>query len=122
MIEPTHARERLRIARAALDACLLPRDARRALERAAATPLPILCLDCHGPCFARLAAAIHDLSGRDRLVSIDLRTAPEAMLAGLIRAGTAPRATLAIDGIERLDREAQAALVRTAFASEVGTE
>lgn len=113
MSEPTHPHRPGHSPRGALDDWFLPPEAARTLERVARTNLPVLCLDCHGPAFARVAAAIHDSSRRDRLILVDLRSARDAMLAGLIRATTSPRATIAIDGIELLDREAQAALLRS---------
>jgi signal transduction histidine kinase len=91
----------------------LPPTAIRTLARVARTRAPILCLGCYGPAFARVAAAIHGASQRDRLILVDLRSARDAMLTGLIRASTSPRATIAIDGVDLLDRETQATLVRT---------
>ncbi|MFM8410634.1 MAG: histidine kinase dimerization/phospho-acceptor domain-containing protein [Alphaproteobacteria bacterium] len=91
---------------------LVPPAAARTIARVAGTALPILCLDCFGPAFERLAAAIHGASRRDRLVRVDLHEAREGLLAGLIRAATSPRCTLSIDGIDRLDDDAQGALLR----------
>ncbi|HZR80575.1 MAG TPA: hypothetical protein VFD92_05705 [Candidatus Binatia bacterium] len=91
----------------------LPPTAAATLARVARTRAPILCLACYGPAFARVAAAIHGESQRDRLILVDLRSARDAILTGLIRATTSPRATIAIDGVELLDRDTQAALVRT---------
>lgn len=91
---------------------LLPPAAARAIGRVASSTLPVLCLDSFGPAFERMAAAIHAESRRDRLVHVDLRASRDGLLAALIRAATSPRCTLAIDGIERLDDDAQAALLR----------
>src|SRR5262249_17100238 len=83
-------------------------------------PVPILCLRCYGPAFTRLARAIHIESGAERLVPIDLRAARGAADAALLRAvGGSLRdrpdspfwTTVAIDGIERLDRDSQASLL-----------
>ena len=97
-----------------LEECYLSREATRTLGRVAPTRAPILCLESHGPSFARLAAAIHGGSRRDRLVLVDLRCARDAILAGLIRVNASPRSTLAIDGIEFLDADGQRALVTSA--------
>jgi signal transduction histidine kinase len=91
----------------------LPRATARILARVAPTRAPILCLGCYGAAFARVAAAIHGASQRDRLILVDLRSARDAIVTGLIRASTSPRATIAIDGIDLLDRDTQGALVRT---------
>ena len=91
---------------------LLPPAAARTLERVAPSSLPVLCLDCCGPAFDRIAASIHTASRRDRLVQVDLLGSRDGLLAGLIRAATSPRCTLAVDGIDRLDDDAQAALLR----------
>jgi phospho-acceptor domain-containing protein len=96
-----------------LEDCYLSREASQTLDRVAPTHAPILCLDSFGPAFARLAEAIHAASGRDRLVVVDLRSARDAMLAGLIRVNASPRSTIAIDGIELLDVDGQRALLRT---------
>lgn len=91
---------------------LLPPASARTLERVAATSLPVLCLDSFGPAFDRIAAGIHAASRRDRLVQVDLRASRDGLLAGLIRAATSQHCTLSIDGLERLDDDAQGALLR----------
>jgi hypothetical protein len=91
----------------------LPLASARTLERVAPTFAPILCLDCYGTAFARVARAIHGASRRrDGLIAVDLRGDDEATLANLLRSRSLPRATLAIDGIERLDHDLQNALIR----------
>lgn len=87
-------------------------SAARTLGRVAPSSLPVLCLDSFGPAFGRVAEAIHAASGRDRLLRVDLRGPRDGLLAGLIRAATSPRCTLALDGVEGLDDAAQVALLR----------
>ncbi len=97
--------------RAALDRAFVPPESAGLLSRVARSRLPILCLESYGPSFARLAAAVHAESRRDRLTLVDLRAVPQGLRAGLADAETAERATLAVDGIELLDRTAQGALL-----------
>jgi hypothetical protein len=86
----------------------LPRAKRVILGRAAPTSMPILLLRATGDWFLRMAAAIHQQSGRDHLLAFDLGqstaiTSPEDALS--------KRATLALDGIENLGLPAQEALL-----------
>jgi signal transduction histidine kinase len=91
---------------------LIPPASARTLARVAGSGLPVLCLDCFGAAFSRIAASIHAASRRDRLITLDLHATRDDLLAALIRAATSPRCTLAIDGIEKLGDDAQAALLR----------
>src|SRR3954454_1934646 len=77
---------------------LLPPATVSVLSRVAATNVPVLCLDCYGAAFARVATAVHRDSARDELVLVDLRRCGAALPA-LVEQRTHPaRTTLALDG------------------------
>ena len=96
---------------------LLPQATLALLSRVAATSLPVLCLDCYGVAFVRIATAVHRDSGRDQLVLVDLRRTAGTLPAGLPDRAHAARTTLALDGLERLDRDAQQLLARQLVAA-----
>jgi signal transduction histidine kinase len=89
----------------------VPEATSRTLARVAGLRVPILCTACYGPAFARIAAAIHAAGRQDRLIVVDVRGVGADAVARWLRAPLASRATVAIDGIELLDRETQCALV-----------
>jgi signal transduction histidine kinase len=91
-----------------LDLALLSPSAAAILLRVAPTLTPVLLLDCCGPAFARVAAAIHRSSGRARLVSCDLRERQVgSLMAVLDESRGGPPTTLALDGVELLGESAQ---------------
>lgn len=90
----------------------LPPEASELLARVAATDLPVLCTDCYGPAFERVASLLHRASGREELVVVDLRASGGVLPAGLPAGARAARTTLALDGVERLAAPAQTLLTR----------
>lgn len=90
----------------------LPKPALELLDRVAPTGLPVLCTGCFGAAFVRLATAIHLRSEREHLVVVDLRRTAGTLPAGLPSGARAARTTLALDGLEHLDRGGQEELAR----------
>jgi len=85
----------------------LPQGTRALLAQVAPTSLPVLCIDCYGAAFRRVAAAVHRNSGREELRVVDLRASAGTLPAGLPEGPRAARTTLALDGVEHLDRTGQ---------------
>jgi len=88
----------------------LPRDAARVLATIAPTSIPVLCVGCGGTAFTRIATSVHRVSGRARLERIDLGRDGTAAIAALPRGPLSSFLTIALDGLERLDREGREAL------------
>src|SRR5262245_58461502 len=88
----------------------LPEETCSLLARVAPTELPLLCTDCVGAAFGRVATSVHRDSGRETLLVIDLRATAGTLPAGLPEGTAAERTTLALDGIELLGRAGQDAL------------
>jgi hypothetical protein len=96
---------------------LLPHASHHLLSRVATTSLPVLCLDCYGVAFLRVASELHRKSGRDELVLVDLRRNGGTLPAGLPDRARAARTTLALDGLEHLDEQGQLLLARQLAAA-----
>ncbi len=85
-------------------------DASRVLARVARSSIPLLCLGSTGTAFTRIATSVHRASGRTRLERIDLGGEGPGAILGLPRGSVASYLTVALDGIEHLDRDGQDAL------------
>jgi hypothetical protein len=92
------------------DCWFLPAETREVFARIAATTIPLLCLECSGPAFARVVAGVHQASRRARLLSVDLRRSGSGFALGLPRGHAADDLTLALEGLEELDADGQSAL------------
>lgn len=92
----------------------LPAPTAALLARVAPTNLPVLCTDCYGVAFQRIADALHARSGREEMVLVDLRRSSGTLPAGLPNGARGTRTTLCLDGIEHLGPNGQ-----EVFASQI---
>lgn len=88
----------------------LPSDAARILGLVAPTAIPILCVGSSGTAFTRVATSIHAASNRARLIRLNLRADALEGLLTLPEGRVTSYLTLALDGIEQLDGDAQRTL------------